>query len=568
MIEHRSPISGIATHGGRLVLTAGYDNQVILWDADGGSSLARGCHDHLANQCSFSPDGRLAASSSSDYSARLWSIPDMRLVAVLRDHRDDVEGIAFHPDRPLVATSSRDGAVRVFGFDGSLLQTMEGHLADVISVSWVDSGSHLISSSDDGTLRRWDAETGALLQTVEFDGVETDTVALMSGGVVVAGNDNGELVIVDGDSRTVHAAHDAGVKKVVYDDSTGQLASLSYDRCVKFWRWSSESGLQLQSTATLPAAVWPRSCAFLDKERVAFVTFGSRYAVYHIATNSWDLDGVADTGGINAVCIHDGATFTVGDAGVVIRDGKPACRLGSLCNFIIPFGERIVAGGQMGRVFNALTGEIYHQHQSPLNCAAVAQDENGPCLVVGSYTGEGIVMTEDAGTLRASKTVQLHDNAVKGLAASGPELFSVCATAAVALHDVRTGERLFEQANGHSKIANGCAILPDGRYVSVSRDLKLRIWTGGQAAVFETPHRNSIKCCAVSDDGTHIGTADYGGTIAVFDVAEGRYVFRVRPTAAGISSIIADPGGGFLASSYDGSLYRVDFADFRHRGAR
>lgn len=557
MIEHRSPISGIATHEGRFVLTAGYDNQVILWDAEGRRALARGCHDHLANQCSFSPDGRYAASSSSDYTARLWSVPEMQLLAVLGDHRDDVEGIAFHPVRPWVATSSRDGMVRVFDLDGALRVAMKGHLADVISVSWIDDGTQLMSSSDDGTLRRWDAESGELLQTIEFDGVETDTIALMEGGVVVAGNDNGELVVVDGESRSVHTAHEAGVKKVVYDSLTRRLVSLSYDRSVKFWGRSGGTGLELQRATTLPAVVWPRSCAFLDEERVAFVTFGSRYAVYHVGTDSWDLDGIGDTGGINAVCVHRGSTFTVGDAGVVKRDGAPVAELGSLCNFIIPFGDRIIAGGQMGRVFDAMTGQVYYQHRSPLNCAAVTRDETGPCLVIGSYTGEGIVMAEEEGNLVLSHLIQLHDNAVKGLAASGGALFSVCATAAAALHDVRSGKVLFARKDAHSKIANGCVVVPGGRYASVSRDLKLRIWADGEARIFDTPHRNSIKCCAVSADGAYIATADYGGMIAVFEVDEGRYVHQARATAAGISSIVAHPDGGFLASSYDGSLYRV-----------
>ena len=32
MIRHLGPISGIAAFGGKFVATAGYDNQVILWD--------------------------------------------------------------------------------------------------------------------------------------------------------------------------------------------------------------------------------------------------------------------------------------------------------------------------------------------------------------------------------------------------------------------------------------------------------------------------------------------------------------------------------------------------------
>jgi hypothetical protein len=54
MICHRSPISGIASIENKYVATAGYDNQVIIWDAVTGQSLARGQHDHLANHVRFS----------------------------------------------------------------------------------------------------------------------------------------------------------------------------------------------------------------------------------------------------------------------------------------------------------------------------------------------------------------------------------------------------------------------------------------------------------------------------------------------------------------------------------
>ncbi|WP_323851709.1 WD40 repeat domain-containing protein [Xenorhabdus szentirmaii] len=76
-MKHFSPISGIASFQERYLATAGYDNQVILWDAQNKQAIHRVNHDHLANQCSFSPDGRWLVSASSDYSARIWEVPAM-----------------------------------------------------------------------------------------------------------------------------------------------------------------------------------------------------------------------------------------------------------------------------------------------------------------------------------------------------------------------------------------------------------------------------------------------------------------------------------------------------------
>ncbi|RZK66618.1 MAG: hypothetical protein EOO85_26590, partial [Pedobacter sp.] len=150
MLKHDSPISGIASFGNKYIATAGYDNKIILWDAASGLPLARSWHDHLANQLVFSACGKYLLTSSSDYSARVWALPNLRLIRLFDKHLDDVEGVAFHPTKELVATSCRDSLIRVFDFSGNVLE-LEGHKADSISVAWDEDGNGLISSSDDGT---------------------------------------------------------------------------------------------------------------------------------------------------------------------------------------------------------------------------------------------------------------------------------------------------------------------------------------------------------------------------------------------------------------------------------
>ncbi|KAL9083730.1 MAG: hypothetical protein Q9165_008396 [Trypethelium subeluteriae] len=47
------------------------------------------------------------------------------------------------------------------------VQTLEGHRGDVTSITFSLDGMQLVSASDDGNLRRWDASSGRLLQTCE-----------------------------------------------------------------------------------------------------------------------------------------------------------------------------------------------------------------------------------------------------------------------------------------------------------------------------------------------------------------------------------------------------------------
>ncbi|MDI6410429.1 WD40 repeat domain-containing protein [Streptomyces albus] len=557
MIQHRGPISGIAAWQDRYVATAGYDNQVICWAQDTGESLSRSLHDHLANQCTFSPDGRYLLTSSSDYTARMWTVPDLRLVAVFDDQEDDVEMSVFHPSKELIATASRDHRVRAYDFTGRLVRTFTGHTADVISVEWAKDADELISSSDDGTIKRWSLETGELLSDLDMNGVETDTIAISASGVIFAGNDDGQIIVVDSGSREVLPAHDAGIKRLVLDNSRGLLVSLSYDRTMRLWDVSRPRPEPVNTTA-LPDDVWPRSCAFAGGSRLVFATFGATYRGYDYASRVWDSAPVPATGGVNAVLPEPAAVLTVGDAGTVRRDGAHVADTGSLCNFLTPLGGLVLTGGQLGKVFDALTGKELYQHRSPLNCGAVFEHDGAPHAVVGAYTGEGLVfrLTAD-GALQHVTDLPLHTNAVKGVAVSGDVIFSVAADSSATWYRASTLEMIATVEEAHGKIANGCAGLGDGWFASVSRDLKLRIWDpDGKVTTLETPHTHSIKCVAASQDGRLIATGSYNGRVAVHDRETGTWSSVQRPTAAGISALAYDPRQkAFLAASYDGQVY-------------
>lgn len=555
-MRHIGPISGIAAYGEQYVATAGYDNQVILWNGRDKESVHRVFHDHLANQCSFSPDGHYLASASSDYTARLWKVPEMRLVAVFDGHRDDIEMVAFSPDGSRVATCSRDHTIKIFDLEGTQLAHLEGHDADVISVTWMPDGNEIVSSSDDGTVRRWDTSTATQIDCTSFDGVETDTIAVTD-GAIFAGDDTGRISIIRPDGVTATNAHDAGIKRLVFSTEKNLLLSLSYDRSVVVWSWDGDT-LDRQHSASLPDIVWPRSAAFFGDSRVAFGTFGSTYALYDYTTDTWDLDGIEQSVGFNAVLNTGDNVITVGDAGIVREDGRQIQDLGTLCNFLVALGDHILTGGQAGRLYDARTGEMVHQFRSPLNCGTTFERDGVLHVAIGTYTGEALVFALTAdGKIEHVTDVPMHDNAIKGLAASDGLIFSVCATSAAAFHrtsDFSCAERL---EDAHDRIANGCAAVKPGLFASVSRDLKLRLWEDGKPKVIDSPHRNSIKCVSASD-GRYVAAGSYVGKVAIYDVDQQRWATVRRPTAAGISCLA--PGrepGSFLAASYDGHVYTV-----------
>jgi len=552
MTEHHSPISGVACSSDGYVATAGYDNQIILWRNR--QPVARAFHDHLANQCCFSHDGKLLVTASSDYTARLWSVPELRLLAVMGDHGDDVEMAAFSPDGKWIATASRDHCVRVFDLNGRLQRSFTGHTADVISVAWASDSRELLSSSDDGTLRHWRFFEGDMRCLVDMGGVETDTVAIGQDGTIFAGTDRGEIHVLAGANRQIVAAHEAGIKRLTLSPDGSLLASASYDRTLRIWR-RDDDGLVLLRHIAAPVEAWVRSIAFDSAGNLIVGTFGSSYAYYDLKEDRWDLDAVQPTEGINSVLFHDGDTYTVGDAGLVRRNGEALTAIGSLCNFLIAWKDRIVTGGHLGNLFDARTGEILLRYRSPLNCAVALE---GGELMIGTYTGDGLRVGQEPGTGRVElrQVILLHDQAIKGIAANRKQVFSVSAAGDAAYHDLSSGDLVRRISKAHRKIANGACVLSNGDFASISRDLRVRIWRGEQVREIESPHDHSIKCVALSSNGRWLGTGSYNGHVSLYDLERDCWGPTYRPTFSGISSLAAGAcGDSLMAASYDGKVY-------------
>ncbi len=551
-MKHAAPISGVATSRD-YIATTGYDNQVILWNAKTGRAIARGMHDHLANQCSFNRDGSMLVSASSDYSARIWEIPSMQLKAALIGHSDDVDTAVFSPDDQYVATCALDRTLKIFDLYGRCLKTLTGHTGNVLTVAWSCDGKSLISSSVDGTVRHWDVATG--LQThLTLEGARTDTFERAPDGCIFSGDDKGRIAIIRGDETRYVQAHQAGIKKLLLKDAL--LVTISYDRSIAFWRIDENNQLTELSRSTLPAQIWARAAAFLGEEKIALGTFGSRYATFDYRQGLWDLTKIEASRSLNALITRGSDIYSVGDAGIVFKNNVEHANMGSLCNFLLVAQDRLITAGQLGVVFDAATGTALYQHHSPLNCGCIFYRDAKLHAAIGSYTGEVLIFCMEP-EFQLISCQKLYENAVKGLAASERLLFSVCANTHVAWQHIDTFEVARRIENAHQRIANGCCHIDGLGFASTGRDLKLNLYTDYALESYQSPHKNSIKC--IASGAGRIMTGSYGGTLAGFDVATRTWSSFSRPTASGISALSYDPvHDRFLASSYDGNIYPVE----------
>jgi WD40 repeat protein len=559
-MRHVGPISGIACFEGRYVATAGYDNQVILWDAGAGRALARGYHDHLVNQCDFDPRGEYLVTASSDSTARLWSLPDLRLKKVLLGHDDDVMKASFSPDGSLIATSSYDSTLGIYTRDGEMLHRLRGHHGLVEGFDWSRDGKTVQSCGTDGTLRTWDAATGECIGVESFSGIDLDVVVTTRSGVSYVGDNAGGItrIAANGERLSVDG-HASGVKRLILDPEEARLISLGYDNSLVLWTIGADGALSLARRSVYPDCVWARSAAFLDGRRSVHGTFGSKYAVWDWAEDAWDLENVEPAIGLNAILAHEGRVYAIGDGGALMCDGRKIGGPGTLCNFVVALGDLLLTGGQKGVVYDAVSGAPLYDHGIPLNCGAAFERGGVPHVAIGSYSGHILVFRAEGGGIALVERIEAHENAIKGVSTDGKRFFSGCADGELGIWDVETLERVRAVEDAHDGILNATCAFRDG-FATVSRDLTLRLWRDeGEPEVLKTRHPNSIKSAASDTDGVLIASGSYGGTIEVYDV-EGRAWLEpsLRPTAAGISNLAWDAASGcFVASSYDGQVFQV-----------
>lgn len=110
-----SPVNAVAfSPDGKLLITAGRDNEARLWDVKSGHLRDTFIgHTSWIWNAVFSPDGNYVLTASQDRTARLWNIATRRTLRVFPGHGEAaVANAIFAPDGRTIALSSFDGSTQ------------------------------------------------------------------------------------------------------------------------------------------------------------------------------------------------------------------------------------------------------------------------------------------------------------------------------------------------------------------------------------------------------------------------------------------------------------------------
>jgi len=359
---------------------------------------------------------------------------------ILRGHGGPITGAAFSPLGWHIVTSSEDGTLRFWDFhDLDPVKQLRGHEYAVKQAVFSPNGKFACTSSEDGTARIWTAGYGdqvAVLAKHKFQ-VSASSFSPDSSLLATASQD-GTAILWSAKTwqpiRTL-SGHRFGINSVQFSPDGKHLLTGSQDGTAMIWNVASGNSMVLA---------------------------GHKFAV---VTASYSADGkwVVTASADGTACVWDAAT-----------------------------GKRVqtLAGHRL-----ALNSASF----SPNGKWIVTASEDGTARIWNTSTGKAVHVLKDQGW------------AVKCAAFSptGWQVVTACADGSAAVWKVSTGEK-FVSLSGHTDAITSVSFSPDGnRILTSSEDKTARLWdsvTGRQVACL-TGHLRGVSSSEFSHDGSLIVTA-------------------------------------------------------------
>lgn len=216
---HDDYIRNLAVHDQLpLLLTCSDDMTIRQWDWSRGwaQQMIYEGHTHYVMAVTFNPkDPSTFASASLDGSVKVWSINNPTFNYQLEGHEDGLTCVQYYPlgDKPYLLSGSDDFTVRLWDYQTkACLQTFSYHTENVTAVLFHPDRPLIFTVAEDTNMKVISSETFRLLYSLEHINMNRGwtLAARRHTNLLAVGYDNGMAVFKIGEDKPVYSMDTSG----------------------------------------------------------------------------------------------------------------------------------------------------------------------------------------------------------------------------------------------------------------------------------------------------------------------------------------------------------------------
>ncbi|MBL9003976.1 MAG: PD40 domain-containing protein [Myxococcales bacterium] len=455
--------------------------------------------------------------------------------AVLIGHTGPVVSAAFSEDSRRVLSLSQDGTARVWEAEsGRPIAVLKPDGLGIKMAAWGANGQLVLTVHRDNRVRVWQADNGRPLVELRGHDGEIDSAAWSPDGkrIVTASRDRTARVFAAEDGRFLFElkGHQGEVKGAAWSPDGKRIATVCEDRSIRVF--AAEDG---QLVTTLPAG---KRNIF----RVAFSPDGGRIATgsYDCAVQIWEAAGerllleLKDNVEGHDQCSPE---FSLANQHIVPSIGEP-----------------------MARLFDSTDGRFVAELKGHSeNIRSVAFSPDGRRLVTTSADHTARIWKAEDGQFVFA--LRGHADEVTYAAWSPNGRLIVTASKDSTARIWNSGDRWGGvRLTGHEERITSLAWSPDGRRIVTAKEDKTAwVWEVATVGLRSqlVGHKHAILSASFSPDSRRVATASSDGTAGIWEADTGRLLTALKGHGSVVWFVTFSPDGRRVITTSSDKTARI-----------